>query len=422
MRLIFALGIILITGEARAQQIKCKETSIFEFYEALKSSNPIQDQIRRRMKQADSLKDIARQRPNPQIDFEYLKGNQFGIDINNLNASVKHVIEFGSKRSKRIHRAKVDSEIQNKELALEGLATVVNYVLKYQRFAQLEIVIAATREAIETFDSAVKRLRGRSNLNPEERVSLSTLSLAASDYRAKLNDLENEKTLLSGDLSFIAGCENPRPVYAKLSYEKITGPLRTSKSEASGLITIQKLKERSAEAELSVQRSLGYSNIAVGPVIEYQTQGQDRFVSGGVALSFDLPLFHTNDGGKKNALESFRAQRLETANTITSLGIREARLVRKYLRSVEVLRKMPRLSDLERQHVEVEKLFSRGIVSIPMTIESHRQHIDFLESRFETENDLLVSLEEIIFIKGNRDLLEELFRAGSSETMTPEKK
>ena len=382
----------------------------------------IQSQIQKRIKQANSLVDLAKQRPNPQFDFEYLKGNQFGIDLNNINASIKHVIEFGSKRSKRIDRARVESEIQKKQLFLEGLATNVSYVLKYQRYAQLEILIEATKEAIDTFDGAVRRLQGRSGLNPEERVSLSTLRLAAGDYKARLNDLENEKTLLSGDLSFIANCEDLKPTYAKLNYDKISGALRTSENTSSGLITIQKLKEGYAEADLNIQRSLGYSNIYVGPIIEYQTQGQDRFVSGGVALSFDLPLFHTNDGGKENALRNYRAQKLESVNTINNLTIKQLRLVNKYLRSVKVLSEMPKLSTLEKQHIEVEKLFSRGIDSIPMTIESHRQHIDFLESRFETENDLLVSLEEIIFIKGNTQLLEDLFRAGSTETKSKDKR
>lgn len=422
MRLFFALGFILLAGDALAQTRRCQESTIFEFYNGLKKSNPIQSQIQKRIKQANSLVDLAKQRPNPQFDFEYLKGNQFGIDLNNINASIKHVIEFGSKRSKRIDRARVESEIQKKQLFLEGLATNVSYVLKYQRYAQLEILIEATKEAIDTFDGAVRRLQGRSGLNPEERVSLSTLRLAAGDYKARLNDLENEKTLLSGDLSFIANCEDLKPTYAKLNYDKISGALRTSENTSSGLITIQKLKEGYAEADLNIQRSLGYSNIYVGPIIEYQTQGQDRFVSGGVALSFDLPLFHTNDGGKENALRNYRAQKLESVNTINNLTIKQLRLVNKYLRSVKVLSEMPKLSTLEKQHIEVEKLFSRGIVSIPMTIESHRQHIDFLESRFETENDLLVSLEEIIFIKGNTQLLEDLFRAGSTETKSKDKR
>jgi len=63
--------------------------------------------------------------------------------------------------------------------------------------------------------------------------------------------------------------------------------------------------------------------------------------------------------------------------------------------------------------LKIESLFARGIVSIPMTIESHRQHLDFLESRFETENDLLVSLEEIVFIRGETQLLEDLFTINS---------
>ena len=44
-----------------------------------------------------------------------------------------------------------------------------------------------------------------------------------------------------------------------------------------------------------------------------------------------------------------------------------------------------------------------------MTIESHRQQVDFLESRFETENDLLETIGEISLIDGNLDLVEAIF-------------
>src|SRR5690606_23284499 len=118
---------------------------------------------------------------------------------------------------------------------------------------------------------------------------------------------------------------------------------------------------------------------------------------------------HTNDAGKLNAARRMAAQKIESTNSIRNLNLKKAMLIQKYERSVKVLSQMTTLERLNKQHSEVERLFARGIVSIPMTIESHRQHIDFLESRFETENDLLVSLEEIVFIRGETQLLEDLF-------------
>lgn len=409
---LFVLGISLLSGAAYSQ-INCDFKNINEFYSKLNSNNPIQEQIKRRVSEVESSIDLAKQRPNPIIEAEYLKGNQFDIDVNNLQVTAQHIYEFGSKRNRRIEEAQLSATIQKRLLNLKGVETTVSYALKYQRVAQLTILIDAAKEAISTFEKVIEKLAVRSGLTPEERVSLLTLRLAANDYKARLNDFENEKTLLGGELTFITGCEIINPHYSSLDYKQLLPPLKNLSSTENGLVNVENLKMKQTEAELAVQKSLGYSNIAIGPVVEYQTEGNDKFFSAGVAVTFDLPLFHTNDAGKLNAARRMAAQKIESANSIKNLNIKKTMLIRKYERSVQVLSQMTTLERLNKQHAEIESLFARGIVSIPMTIESHRQHLDFLESRFETENDLLVSLEEIVFIRGETQLLEDLFTMNS---------
>ncbi len=406
---LFLLGISLFSGTAFSQSV-CEFKSINDFYNRINSKNPIQEQISKRISQVESTVDLAKQRPNPVIETEYLKGNQFGIDINNIQVTAQHIYELGAKRKKRIEEAQLSANIEKRLLNLKGVETTVGYALKYQKVAQLSILIDAVKEAIGTFENVIKKLSSRTGLTPEERVSLLTLQLASNDYKAKLNDFANEKTILEGELIFITDCDNFKPYYKSLPYQDLLLPLKNLKSSESGLVNVEDLKIKQAEAELSVQNSLGYSNIAIGPVLEYQTQGNDEFISAGVAITFDLPLFHTNNAGKLNATKRMAAQKVESTNSIRNLNLKKAMLIKKYERSVQVLSQMTTLEKLNKQHSEVERLFARGIVSIPMTIESHRQHIDFLESRFETENDLLISLEEIVFIRGETQLLENLFK------------
>lgn len=411
------IGLLLLAGPVMAQN-SCASKSIFEFYQSFKDQNPVLNQISKRMEQAEAGIDIAKQRPNPELELDYLKGRQFGVDLHNVSTKIQHIYEFGSKRSRRIQEASLSADIQKKELGLDGLGTTVNYVLKYQRIAQLNHLIDAVKEAVHTFDGAVKRFQSRVGLNPEDRVSMSTLKLAASDYRARLNDLENERTLLEGELAFISGCESLKPAYVTLGYKQVLPLLKEVANSDSGLVSIQDLKVKHAEAQLEVERSLGYSNIGIGPAFEYQAEGRDKFISAGIALNFAIPFFHTNTGGKLAATKQLVAQKIESANTINNLNIKKSRLLQKYQRSIGVLSRMPSLETMDRQHHESEALFSRGIVSIPMTIESHRQRIDFLESRFETENDLLISLEELIFITGHGELIGTLFQASPMDVNT----
>lgn len=71
---------------------------------------------------------------------------------------------------------------------------------------------------------------------------------------------------------------------------------------------------------------------------------------------------------------------------------------------------MPKLKNIENKHLKSEKLFSRGLVSIQMSIESHRQQIEYLESLFETENDILVSLGELSVIDGDLSRFKQLLQ------------
>ena len=76
---------------------------------------------------------------------------------------------------------------------------------------------------------------------------------------------------------------------------------------------------------------------------------------------------------------------------------------------------MPKLKNIENKHLKSEKLFSRGLVSIQMSIESHRQQIEYLESLFETENDILVSLGELSVIDGDLSRFKQLLQGSSYE-------
>lgn len=398
--------LLFLAGSVFANE-QCNINDISGFYSYIKEKGPILQEVRKRKLQIASKVDIAEQRPNPQIDIDYLKGTQFGLDINNYTLSAKHIIEFGSKRDRRIDKAQSFKNLKENEVELSFYQENSKAILNFQRVAQLEIVIRAVKEAIHTFDEIINRLSKRKSLNPEETVSLSTLKLASSDYKAQLNDLENEKTILEGGLSFLTGCENFNPKYRTFDFNKTN--IISSKKNAFGLIELEDLKVDLAQKEYEVQKSLGYSNIAIGPSFEYQTQGRNNFSSTGISLSFSLPLFQTNDGGKLEALRAMDRQNVSSRNNKNILKIQRKKLTQKYQRSLKTLLAMPDLEEVERKHHKVEKLFSRGVVSIQMTIESHRQQVEFLKSRFETENDVLETIGKISLIDGNLKAFEMLF-------------
>ncbi|MCT4641213.1 MAG: hypothetical protein N4A33_02880 [Bacteriovoracaceae bacterium] len=407
MYLYVFVALLFASNGVLASNATCNIRDIRDFYQQVKVRGPILSEAKKKIEEASSVIDVAKQRPNPELDFEYLKGDEFGLDTNTFTLSAKHVVEFGSKRGKRVEKAKSYKRLKKAEIDLALFNSNLHAIIGYQRVAQLNVTVEAVSEAIETFDKIVRKLSSRKRLNPEERVSLSTLRLASNDYKAQLNDLENEKTLLLGKLKFLSNCESIKPTYKYLDYQKIK--LTNQSNEQSGLLKLEDFKVELAKSEVDVQKSLGYSDISIGPTFEYQGQGNDEFLSAGIAVSFAIPIFQTNDGGKIKAIKSLAAQKSVSLNQKSMLKVKRENLVSKFNRSLKTLSRMPKLKDLEKKHKKVDRLFARGVVSIPMTIESHRQQIDFIRSKFETENDVLSTYGEIILIDGNTLALEELF-------------
>lgn len=403
----YAIFLLLIFAKSVFANEQCNIDNIRSFYTFIKEKGPILQEVQKRKLEVASKINLAEQRPNPEIDFDYLKGDQFGLDLNNFSISAKHIIEFGAKREKRIEHAQSYKGLKENEINLNFHQENLNAIISFQRVAQLDIIISTVKEAIDTFDKIINKLSGRKSLNPEETVALLTLKLASSDYKAQLNDFENEKTILEAQLSFLTNCESLIPKYKNLNFKKLEN--ERSEQKNIGLIQLEDLKLDLKQKELDVQKSLGYSNIAVGPSFDFQIQGNDQFLSGGISVSFTLPVFHTNDGGKLEALRAMNTQKISSLNNKNFYRIQKLKLMQKYHRSLDTLRLMPKLDELESKHQKVEKLFSRGVVSIQMAIESHRQQVEFLKSRFETENDVLETFGKISLIDGDTNALEVLF-------------
>lgn len=386
----------------------CKIRNIKSFYNLLKENSPNYDQSLREKELFNSEVDVAKQRPNPGLRFEYLKGEELGQNITSFGIESEFVFELGDKRAKRISKASIYRDINKSQVDLKLYETNVESVFIYQRVAQLDVLIRAIQEANETFSKIVNGLSSRKRLSPEETLSLSTLRLASYDYNVQVNELENLKLQLEAKIKFLSNCNNLKAYYHEFNFPNLES--HNSETSKNSLLELENSKVSLANEELEIQKSLGYSNILVGPMFEFVGQGEEEFFSVGVAVSFDLPLFQTNDGGKLKALREFEAQKLESSNKRKMLELEKTNLLRGYQRSMALLKNTPSLKSLQNKHEQTENLFSRGVVSIPLAIEAHRQQIDFLKSRFKLENDLLESYLRVSLIDGDLYAFEKLFK------------
>lgn len=384
----------------------CKVADVKDFYNYISKSNPSAQEVEQDKMVLKAQIERAKQRPNPNINLQVLNADRLLVATRIYNFSAQHIVELGDKRGKRIELASAAKDLNESRLGLDLYNSNTRHMLYYQRGAQLKLLIKSIKEAIKTFDEIIGKLSKRKRLTPEESVSLSTLKMANNDYKIQLNKYETQLELLVGELQFVAGCEGISPVYHNLIFPQDWG--HSNDNEKYGLMKLEDLKLKVADSQLMVERSLGYSNLEIGPSLKYQRLNGNKFLLVGVSITFDLPLFNTNDGGKAKAKAMLLSQKIKAKNTKNRLSIKRDRLLHKYNRTLSTYLSLPSLTSLERKHSQVERYFSRGIVSIPMTIESHRQQIEFLKSRFEIENDLIETLAMIGMIDGDQSPFKQI--------------
>lgn len=400
MKLVLFIAALFLRASAQ----ECGYKSIKEFAHKISGENPVTKELELRAEAFEAIVERSAQRPNPQIEFEW---SQFDGDDGELGSlKLLHTVETGGKRQARIDESKALASLKKKEFSLSSRQLAFEALLTYQRAAQLEVLVEAMEEARSTFKRMIRKLSSRKRLNPEEKVSLSTLKLAMNDYTARLNDLKNEEELLAGNISFLVGCEVSRFKYAQPNFPAME---KFDLDKGSSAAAIETAKIELAQMRLNSENSLAYQNVAVGPILGVdQFEGRKEY-SVGIGITFNAPFFHTNQGGKAQARKELEAQRRASSNTLQRLEIRLQKQLKIYNQSLGFYRKMPALNEISNYHQEAERLFSRGVVAIPMIIESHRQHVDYLDSRFETENDILQALKEVYLLSSSSDLVQNLF-------------
>lgn len=357
---------------------------------------------------AEALEDQAGQRPNPEFSSDGTYGTALGDTVWNINASLVHTVEVGGKRSARIEKAQGELSSSKAGFLKAKERTVIETLRLLNRMRQIKDESDALDEALATFSKILKQYFRKSALGPEQQVSLSIFQLAESDYRLRRNTLEIETISLQRRMSAILGraADLPENAFPKSrsTWPKIEEQQESSKWTGS-LISFPRAELQLAKADLELARSQSWSNLRVGPAYQLQTQGPLVTHMWGASLTFDLPLFHMNGGGREVAhREVFKAEQDLEVTTREISATREI-LLKQYLNTVAVLKQSVTRQEMEKRHRNVEALFERGVISSPLVIEAHRQMVDFTRDKNSQEIAALEALWQLLALEGR--LFEE---------------
>jgi outer membrane protein, heavy metal efflux system len=398
---IFFIATLAFIGLIQRTYGQCNLNTPNDLLESFKTYHPQVIKNNSIVTTSKKLIEIAQERPNPEFQAEGIKGKEIDGDINRVSLSVMHTFEIGGKRSSRIDYAESKSKLVKASVQDVNEDVLIDAILKAYRLRQVKELIPIYQEAYGAFNKILKAKLKRRSLSPEQQVEKETLVLATNDYRLKVSKLKSEKINLSRHLSFYLGKD------CVLKYETLPSNVDLTKKFDFKKETphYSKLKVamnnlESTKMKLELERSNAYPDLKFGPSFETESINGKSYQSIGLSLSMDLPIFNTNNGHRGQALKQINTAKLNLKNVKRESSLDLGAWIEKYNALGSSLKTIATRDDLEKKHLKIEKLFKRGVISTAMIIESHRQLIEFANTRYEFELGVAEALWNIYKING----------------------
>lgn len=385
----------------------CPSGGMVEFKQRLDRDNPSLKETLAQKAVLSELEGQAAQRPNPSMEFEHEVSEQFGVDVRSFRLMLLHTVELGSKRDRRIELARAQKDVLAQDIDSSYRENYIDALIMYRRAQQLSLFISIIEDAIGSFDSLIATMKQRKRLTPLETVSLDTLELAKGDLQGRLHEYVHEKETVEVEVMYLANCKNPKFEYAAMQYPRFS---KIVFDKGHGLAKRENAVLTQMDASKKQAESLKIPDLRIGPIVGRQNQGHEEIDSVGVGIFLDIPLFHANDAQRSLAEKKLREQQVRSSNRLRRLELKLEKEKHVYHHSLESLSAMPSLKEVGQKHQRVKRLYARGVVSPSVVIEAHRQHLEYIRSYFEIENDILNSLKKMYLITADENLVKKVFK------------
>lgn len=385
-------------GQAEpASECKGQILSFKELLQCAEERSPEVTKARLELTRAKAQVGAAGQWKNPELSVSTLHGE----NASEADLALGVPIELGGKISARVSVA--ESGVVKAELALfEARANIRQTLsLKLHRLRQLFHEQEVVEESIGTFAKLVAQYAGRPKLSPEQEISASVFRMSKSEYDLKMAELNDELSSISVFIQAHLGLPVEK-VKAALppapeswpNVEKVFNPSTSTRLKQA------EAEVRLAESELALARSDAWPTLTLGPAFKLQTEGgrSDRFY--GMNVNLPIPLFNLNGAGREAARAGVAVAKAGKESTAGELARQRDALVQIYERSVTALNLTLSHHDIERRHVEVERLFFKGVVPSALVIEAHRTFTELEKSRNERELKALEALHSLFALDG----------------------
>lgn len=339
---------------------------------------------------------------NPEFSIENIRGKKTGESINELEMRISQSIEFNSVRNARKNLAVAKGESLKAENLAQVEAITLYGIKSLFRLRQINEEIDKMSEAINKFKIIKRQYQSRAKLAPDQEVTFAIIELAISDFEIQLNQLNAEKNETLNLMMANSG----------LRYEQIQNNLpkqisnwpkisNAEKDINSSSLKMNRASIDESKARMDLANSFSLSEFSLDLIAQNNKEGDTKFNTYGIGITFPLPFFQRNQGERKlTAIDLYKAQNVYNAEILKSSKMLET-FSALYESSVNNLKNTPSELSIEIKHRRAEALFNQGLISGSLIIETHRQVIDYIKNRNAEEMRAMEALWNIYILNGS---------------------
>lgn len=333
---------------------------------------------------SSNLEKALGQRPNPMLDVQTVHaGNARQTQI-----ILSQELDLGGKLSALREQGKIIHTVNKVQKSITQEEIVQTVLMNIHHLIHLNETLRVNKEVFSSLHSVIKILRKRPVLNPEQEASLLNFDLQRAEVRnliALLEDEEEEVLLFF----FLNGGYKKEQVLKVM--EDHYHPIELIDSPQTSSLNLERLglETRLAKEELELQKANAWNGISIGPM--FMDDKIDEFSEKlyGVSFTMPIPIWQVNGANKARAQVAYSNTRKQFDLFRKKESIEKDVLTERISKLKESLSKLPKASELASSHKRVEKLYSQGLISPTIFLDSHRIWRDVTASKLELEEKIL---------------------------------